>query len=171
MAIALSQAARAPAMSPISDSSRAAAQVVVREVPLEGSDIGVGIGQLLCDGQRLAQAALAPAVSPIPDSRRQMLPWQFARSRWKSATPGLASASFCRIASSSRSAAWAAACVALHGEQARRATATVRQVSLEIRDGGVGVGQLPPDRQCLARTPDRGAVVSPDSASASPMAT
>ena len=73
--------------------------MAVGQVALELGDGGVGVGQLLLDRQRRLEASSASAGLPVSLSRMPMLLWLPARSLWNSVTAGLASASFCRIAS------------------------------------------------------------------------
>ena len=89
--------------------------------------------------------ASASAGLPVSLSRTPMLLWLVARSLWNWVTAGLASASFCWIAR----AAWydASASAGLPVSLSRMPMLLwLRQVALELGDGGVGVGQLLLDR-------------------------
>ena len=76
-----------------------------------------------------------------------MLLWLPARSLWNSVTVGLASASFCRIARRRLVRRQRLGRLAGVDQQDADVVVAVRQVALELGDGGVGVGQLLLDRQ------------------------
>ena len=97
----------------------------------------------------------ASAGWPVALCRMPMLLWLAARSLWNSVTAGLASASFWRIASARSYDRSASAGLPVARQQAADVVVALGQVVLELGDGGVGVGQLLPDRQRLLVRPQR----------------
>ena len=73
-----------------------------------------------------------------------------ARTCWNRVTLGLASASFCWIGSALPYAASAPAGSPVAEQQNGNVVVASCQVVLELREAGVGLGQLLPDRQRLA---------------------
>ena len=132
------------------------ADVVVasRQFDLELGDAGVGIGQFLLDGQCLAAWPPAPRPGrPSATASRRCCCGSSPRPAGSSAMPGLASASFCWMASAWPKQFRAATGSPVCDEQGADVVVAHRHVPLELDDKWVGVGLLLLDGERLVVAP------------------